>query len=154
MSQQALGEFAPVSPSCSRVLVAEDGELTRQLVQFLLVSCGYQVDEAENGLAALTLIEQWHYDLILMDCMMPLMDGYEACRRLREHEIASGAKRTPVIAFTANTQEQDRSMCLTVGMDDYLIKPFTAEQLICAVARWIPSHDAVNVNGDEPKNLL
>jgi two-component system, sensor histidine kinase len=109
----------------------------RQLVRILLTCRGYLVDEAENGLAALALMAQCHYDLILMDCLMPVMDGYETSRRLREHEAATGAVRTPVIAFTAGTQEDDRELCRAAGMDDYLVKPFTPEDLTGAVARWL-----------------
>lgn len=139
MKQNTLDETAAQTPSGIRVLVADDLEMTRQLVKYLLSRRGYLVDEAENGIAALGLIAACHYDLILMDCVMPLMDGYEACRQLREREAANGTSRTPVIAFTASQLEQDRSMCRTAGMDDYLIKPFTAEKLISAVERWLQS---------------
>lgn len=120
-----------------RVLVAEDMEMSRQLVRLLLTSRGFIVDEAENGLQALELSEHGHYDLIFMDCLMPVMDGYEATRRLREREAATGCQRTPVIAFTGCTLGSDLELCNTAGMDDYLIKPFTPEVLVAAVARWI-----------------
>ena len=146
MNQILPSDIAPQAPSGARVLVAEDMEMNRQLVQILLSYRGYVVDEAENGLEVLAAIEHCQYDLILMDCVMPEMDGYEACRRLREYEAAVGAPRTPVIAFTSNTQEQDRAMCRTVGMDDYLIKPFTADELINAVERWMQAPGSADRN--------
>lgn len=71
------------------------------------------------------------YDLVLMDCMMPVMDGYQACQALRAREAASGAPRLPVIALTAGVTEDDRQRCMAAGMDDYLSKPFYG----CPVAR-------------------
>ena len=120
-----------------RVLVAEDTEINRLLVRILLTKRGYQIDEVENGQLALEAIQRQHYDLILMDCMMPVMDGYEACRRLREAESATGANRTPVIALTASAIEGDRERCFAAGMDDYLSKPFSSSDFSAVLNRWI-----------------
>lgn len=114
----------------------EDAEINRELARLLLQREGFAVDEAENGRQALDMLESVPYDLVLMDCMMPVMDGFEAIARLREREAATGAERTPVIALTANAVEGDRERCLAAGMDDYLSKPYTAAQFRAAVARW------------------
>jgi CheY-like chemotaxis protein len=120
-----------------RVLVAEDVEMNRQLVRALLTRMGCEVELAENGLQALAAIENGEYDLVLMDCLMPLMDGYEATNRLRAKEVQTGAPRLPVIALTGNAIEGDRERCITAGMDDYLAKPFTADEFADTVGRWM-----------------
>ena len=126
----------------SRVLVAEDTEINRQLARVLLKRMGCVIDEAENGALALEALARDEYDLVLMDCMMPEMDGFEATRLLRAREAGSGARRVPVIALTANAIDGDRERCLDAGMDDYLAKPFTAAEFIAAVGRWIGAERA------------
>ncbi|MET0320862.1 MAG: response regulator, partial [Duganella sp.] len=113
-------------PSGRRVLLVEDTEMNRQLARILLRKLGWTVDEVHDGQQALDALAAARYDLVLMDCMMPVMDGYEACRRLRAREAANGWPHTPVIALTANAIEGDRDRCLAAGADDYLTKPFTA----------------------------
>ena len=120
-----------------RVLVAEDTAMNRQLVRILLTKRGCIVDEAENGQLALAALERQRYDLVLMDCMMPVMDGYQASRRLREFEAATGAGRTPVIALTASAIEGDRERCFAAGMDDFLAKPFSASEFGATLGRWV-----------------
>lgn len=119
-----------------RVLIAEDTPINMQLARMLLEKKGYLVDEAENGQLALNALAQQDYDLVLMDCMMPVMDGYEATRRLRAREAEHNLPRTPVIALTASAIEGDRERCLAAGMDDYLTKPFTAADFQAVVKRW------------------
>ncbi len=119
-----------------RVLIAEDTPINMQLARMLLEKKGYLVDEAENGQLALDALARQHYDLVLMDCMMPVMDGYEATRRLRTREVEGNLPRTPVIALTASAIEGDRERCLAAGMDDYLSKPFTAASFQATVERW------------------
>ncbi len=121
-----------------RILVAEDTEMNGQLVRILLGKKGCIVDVVENGQLAVEAASQQHYDLVLMDCMMPIMDGYDASRLLRANEANSGAVRVPIIALTASAIDGERERCLAVGMDDYLTKPFTAQELSAAVGRWIP----------------
>ena len=118
------------------MLVAEDTRINMQLARMLLQKKGYLVDEAENGQLALDALAHQQYDLVLMDCMMPVMDGYEATRRLRALEAAGNGIRTPVIALTASAIEGDRERCLAAGMDDYLTKPFTAAGFQAAIERW------------------
>ncbi len=132
----------PVKPSNAsfkipRVLVADDGDMNRQLARILLTKRGCQVVLVENGVQALDAIATSCFDLILMDCMMPVMDGFEAAVRLRALEETTGARRTPIIALTASAINGDRARCMTAGMDDYLTKPFTAVEFTAALARWI-----------------
>jgi signal transduction histidine kinase/ActR/RegA family two-component response regulator len=119
-----------------RVLVVEDTEINRELLRILLEKLGCRVDEAVNGEVALAALATSTYDLVLMDCMMPVLDGYEACRQLRQREDATGAPRLAVVALTASAIDGDRERCLAAGMDDYLSKPFTAQQLGDLVRRW------------------
>ena len=119
-----------------RVLVVEDTEINRELLRILLEKLGCRVDEAVNGEVALAALAARTYDLVLMDCMMPVLDGYEACRQLRQREGATGAPRMAVVALTASAIDGDRERCLAAGMDDYLSKPFTAQQLGDLVRRW------------------
>lgn len=119
------------------VLVAEDTEINLHLARMLLSKKGCQVSIAENGEQALQALTQGHFDLVLMDCMMPVMDGFEATRLWRQREAASGQKRTPIIALTASAIEGDHNRCLSAGMDDYLAKPFTAAAFNDIVDRWL-----------------
>ncbi|MGK5003969.1 response regulator [Janthinobacterium sp. LB2P70] len=127
----------PAPEPGARILLVEDTALNRQLVCLQLGSRGYRIDTAENGALGLQALAEQQYDLVLMDCMMPVMDGYQACEALRAREAASGAPRLPVIALTAGVTEDDRQRCVAAGMDDYLSKPFTAAQLRDMVERWL-----------------
>ena len=128
----------PAVKSEFRVLLAEDTEINRQLIRALLQKLGCTVDIAGNGLEAVELVCRGNqYDLILMDCMMPEMDGYEATMRLRAREADMIAPRTPILALTASAIDGDRERCIEAGMDDYLAKPFTASEFATAVGRWI-----------------
>ena len=97
---------------------------------------GSMQTHAVNGALAVEMRERKRYDLILMDCMMPVMDGYEATRVLRAREALSGDPRTPIVALTASAIDGDRERCLKAGMDDYLAKPFSAAQLIAMIEKW------------------
>lgn len=119
------------------VLLAEDTDMNRQLARILLTKLGCTVEEARNGQLAVNAFKQGHFDLVLMDCMMPVMDGYEASRRIRQIEAAVGATRVPIIALTASVIEGDRERCMAAGMDDYLAKPFTSVEFASAIDRWI-----------------
>ena len=115
-----------------RILVAEDHEINRRLAMFMLESLGYSADFAANGLEAVDAWERTDHDLIIMDCQMPEMDGFAATREIRRREAArsaSGAKRVRIVALTANAVKGDRELCLVAGMDGYLSKPYTAQQL-------------------------
>ena len=101
----------------------------------MIKDLGYRVDVANNGLEALTTFAAKKYDLILMDCLMPEMDGFEATRRIR----ATGpvGLRTPIIAMTANAFAQDREECLAAGMTDYLSKPVRQQELKAKLEQWL-----------------
>ncbi|MGK5060923.1 response regulator [Janthinobacterium sp. LB3P112] len=128
---------APASAPGARILLVEDTALNRQLVCLQLGGRGDSIDTAENGAQGLQALAEQRYDLVLMDCMMPVMDGYQACQALRAREAASGAPRLPVIALTAGVTDDDRQRCAAAGMDDYLSKPFTAAQLRAMVEHWL-----------------
>jgi len=116
------------------VLLVEDNHANQLMAQTLLKKLGCTSDLAENGIAALKAVESTHYDLVLMDCMMPDMDGFEATRLLRTRE-AGGARRLPVIALTANALSTDGERCRAAGMDDYVAKPYSLDQLKNAIDR-------------------
>ncbi|QDD66037.1 hybrid sensor histidine kinase/response regulator [Herbaspirillum seropedicae] len=131
---------APLPPSLlagAHILMAEDTEINRQLLRILLARKGCILQEVENGLQAVEAIRTGHYDLVLMDCMMPIMDGYQATAEIRAREAARGLPRTPIIALTASAIEGDRQRCLDAGMDDYLSKPFTQVGLMQTVEKWL-----------------
>jgi signal transduction histidine kinase/ActR/RegA family two-component response regulator len=115
-----------------RILLVEDNEVNRKVATRLLAKLQVQVDIAVNGLEAVQKATETAYDLILMDCQMPEMDGYEATRTLRQQGV-----QTPIIALTANALEGDREKCLACGMNDYLSKPIQADKLRQTLARWL-----------------
>ncbi len=130
--------FSLASPPLSplKILIAEDHEINQQVIVFQLNTLGYHADCVNNGLEALDRLAREDYDLVFMDCQMPLKDGYEVTRELRRCE---GTRRhTIVIALTAHALNSDRQKCLEAGMDDYLSKPVLLEQLQAALDRWIP----------------
>jgi CheY-like chemotaxis protein len=102
---------------------------------------GYRADSAENGAGALACLSHRDYDLILMDCQMPTMDGYEATQEIRRCQGQRG--HIPIIAVTANSMEGDKERCLQAGMDDYIAKPIKAELLREIVHRWAPHEETV-----------
>jgi signal transduction histidine kinase/ActR/RegA family two-component response regulator len=118
------------------VLIAEDNEINQMLIEALLTKMGVQATIVDNGQKALMALENNAFDLVLMDCQMPVMDGLTAAQRLREREQREGSTRTPVIAVTANAISGDREVCLAAGMDDYLAKPINPQLLREMIARW------------------
>jgi len=128
---------APVPSSRPmRVLLVEDNPVNLMVGQRLLGVLGTQCDSATNGEAALLRMSASRYDMVLMDCQMPVMDGYTATRRWREHEAATGGRRLPIVAMTANAMAGDRQKCLDAGMDDYLAKPVTRGELERCLFHW------------------
>lgn len=116
------------------VLVAEDNRINQQVVREFLLLSGIQVDIAENGKVVLDLLEQHHYDCILMDVHMPVMDGMEATRQIRKN---AAYQSLPIIALTAGVTKEEREGCLTSGMNDFIAKPVNPEELIATLAKWI-----------------
>jgi CheY-like chemotaxis protein len=125
-----------------RVLIAEDNPVNQRLTQRLLQKLGYEHELVSNGKEVMAALERTAYDLILMDCQMPEMDGYEAARRIRSREQG---RRTPIVAMTANAMIGDRERCLEAGMDDYVSKPIVLQQLAGTLERWT-SHDAPSLS--------
>jgi len=120
----------------ARVLLVEDNPVNLLVAQKLLAVIGCGIDTAINGELALEKLHAGSYHAVLMDCQMPVLDGYAATRRWREHEAATGAARLPIIAMTANAMAGDRQRCLDAGMDDYLSKPISREGLQACLLRW------------------
>lgn len=121
-----------------RILVAEDNPVNHQVALAMLELLGCRVDVVCTGQEAVEAVSRAPYDLILMDCQMPGMDGYAATRLIRGHE-RQGAGRIPIVALTAHASKGDRAMCLAAGMDDYLSKPYTQQELRAMVQRWLPA---------------
>jgi PAS domain S-box-containing protein len=120
-----------------RLLLAEDNLVNQHVAMAVLKKLGLRADLAANGREAVEAVQAKDYDLVLMDCQMPEMDGFQATRRIREQEGA--ARRVPILAMTANAMQGDRERCLESGMDDYLPKPVTLDSLKNALRRWLPA---------------
>lgn len=122
-----------------RLLVAEDEEINRMFITELLEESGFQyIDIAHNGKEVLEKVQNSTYDMVLMDCQMPLMDGYTATREIRQFESLSDRKhRTIIVALTANALSDDRTKCLNAGMDDYLAKPLDEKELSRVFVHWL-----------------
>lgn len=118
-----------------RILLAEDVPANQKVALLMLKRFGIEADIADNGREAVARWRQGGYDLVLMDCQMPDMDGYEATREIRRQERNS---RIPIIALTANALADDRQKCLDCGMDDFLSKPFKVQELGDTLSRWLP----------------
>ncbi|MFG0551921.1 MULTISPECIES: hybrid sensor histidine kinase/response regulator [Pseudomonas] len=119
----------------ARILLVEDNPVNQLVAQGMLAKLGCQVQLATQGAEALEMLEQGEFDLVLMDCNMPVMDGYEASRRIRQ----SGRwPHLPIVALTANAMPEERERCRAAGMSDYLAKPFRREELLALVDHWVP----------------
>jgi signal transduction histidine kinase/CheY-like chemotaxis protein len=118
------------------VLVVEDDTVNQMIVEDMLKVLGCEVQVVASGVEAVQAAAQESLDLIFMDCHMPLMDGYEATRRIRSGENAQGRRRRPIVALTADTLQADRERCLDAGMDDFLSKPVSRAQLAATISRW------------------
>ncbi|HXW97647.1 MAG TPA: ATP-binding protein [Gemmatimonadales bacterium] len=121
----------------ARVLLADDAPVNQKVGLTMLRRLGCQAELAKNGAEALELMAREYYDLVLMDCQMPVMDGFTATRLHREREASAG-RRVAIIAMTAHAMQGDRERCLDAGMDDYLAKPVSRQSLEQTLARWIP----------------
>jgi signal transduction histidine kinase/CheY-like chemotaxis protein len=132
-ARTARTDHGPVSV---RVLLAEDNPVNQKVALTMLKRFGIQADVVANGLEALDALVGVAYDLVLMDCQMPDMDGFEATRRIRGRE--RGSRRLPVVAMTANAMAGDRERCIEAGMDDYIPKPVRIPDLHHALSRWLP----------------
>ncbi|MEU3918433.1 response regulator [Streptomyces sp. NPDC029004] len=118
------------------LLLVEDNEINQMVALGILTRLGYSADTAADGIQALRMTEERSYQAVLMDCQMPQMDGYSATQELRRRERDNG-RRLPVIAMTAGAFAEDRDRCRAAGMDDYISKPVTADELEHTLARWV-----------------
>jgi two-component system, sensor histidine kinase and response regulator len=136
----AVSQPASAAPDgvTGNILLVEDNLINQQVALGILQIQGYSVTVVNNGREALDAHAQGAFDLILMDCHMPEMDGFEATREIRAREGASKTKRMPIVALTANAMAQDREACLKAGMDDHLSKPFSMATLQDMLDRWMP----------------
>ncbi len=135
-----------------RILLVEDNPDNRRLAARVLEGAGALVDNAENGEVGVAMAKKTLYDLILMDLMMPVMDGFQAAVRIREGE--SAPNRVPILALTAHATEGFRDRCLASGMDDYLSKPFKKERLVALVEQWVDRRPIVLVADDASESRL
>jgi CheY-like chemotaxis protein/HPt (histidine-containing phosphotransfer) domain-containing protein len=137
---------APLLPHKGRILLAEDNTINQDVALGQLDRLGYTADVVANGREVLDSLNRVSYDIILMDCMMPEMDGYEATKRIRENERQNAKRRLHIIAMTANAMQGDRDKCIAAGMDDYVSKPVQLAELRRAIEKW-NGHDSAAANG-------
>jgi CheY-like chemotaxis protein len=137
--ESASADGAPLSPPLpGRVLLVEDNGVNQEIGVAMLQAIGCEVDLAADGREAIEATGSKAYDLVLMDCQMPHVDGFEATRAIRARERESQpVRRLPIVALTANAMSGDREQCTAAGMDDYLSKPFTQAQLRAVLATWV-----------------
>jgi signal transduction histidine kinase/DNA-binding response OmpR family regulator len=147
-------ETQPEAPSAAgartlNILVVEDNESNRLVASIMLERLGQKADYCVNGAEALEAVVKKMYDIILMDCQMPVMDGIEATRRIRAQEAAG--KRIPIIAMTASALDEERQLCMNVGMDAILPKPVRLDGLTETLARWVPNTESRTTQPQVPK---
>jgi len=144
----------------ARLLVAEDNPINLDIATRILENLGCEVIAADNGAIAALLLAQQQFDLVLMDCEMPVMDGFEASRRIRTLEARVGAgteageaepPRVPIVAVTAYGDFSVQEKCLQAGMDDFLVKPFDELHLAQALRRWLPGRERSAVDAGAPE---
>ena len=142
--------FISASGMRFQVILAEDNDLNALIAQTFLEKAGFGVERVANGTGAVrhALREVGRPDLILMDLLMPVMDGYAATREIRKREKALGLDRIPIIALTATATEEDRQQCLAAGMDDFLPKPFSPSQLGHVVGLWLGGNPGLVADND------
>jgi len=128
---------SPVTRFVGRVLLVEDNSINRVVARELLEQLGVQFEFAEDGQIALEKLSGAAFDLVLMDCVMPRMDGFEATQAWRQREREIGGTRTPIVAVSANVTAEDRARCIASGMDDFLGKPIQLSTLAMLFARYL-----------------
>ena len=137
VADSAMGGLDVGNVLTGTVLVVEDNEVNRMIAKEMLLSFGLHVVEAGNGVQALEQVTRHHVDLVLMDCQMPVMDGYQATREIRQREVQQRLRRMPILALTANAFDEDEARARQAGMDGQLAKPYTRAQLRELLANWL-----------------
>jgi signal transduction histidine kinase/CheY-like chemotaxis protein/HPt (histidine-containing phosphotransfer) domain-containing protein/HAMP domain-containing protein len=137
----------PVNLSGRRILLVEDNDINRELAMAVLARTHAHVDTATNGAEAVAMVKRQRYDGVLMDCQMPILDGYGATRQTR---AMTHLRTLPIIATTANAMSGDREKCLDAGMDDYITKPFEEHELMAVLRRWMPAAEHHHTPPDAP----
>jgi two-component system sensor histidine kinase/response regulator len=131
----------PHEDALRKILVVEDNVINQKVALGQLKVLGYEADVAGNGTEAIEAVRTRAYDLVLLDCQMPDIDGYDVARTIRQ--LGSGTRRIPIIAMTAHTMEGEREKCLAAGMDDYLAKPVSTQRLSAVLVRWLGTREEV-----------
>ena len=149
--QNVVANTGASAPSRGLVLVAEDNAINQRVAAILLTKLGYTPDLACDGREALQKVQQQHYDIILMDCQMPNMDGFEATTAIRA--LPNGHSRVPIIAVTANVLAGQREKCLAAGMDDYIPKPINREMLENVIQKFLHAEPAAPTEADTEVHL-
>jgi PAS domain S-box-containing protein len=132
---------APAAAANSRILVVEDNTTNQTVAVAILQKLGHHAEVADNGVEAIKLLQRFEYDLVLMDCEMPIMDGFETSRLIRRQVIGTGNPSIPIIALTAHAMQGDREKCIAAEMNDYLAKPIEPGPLAEILAKWIHKGD-------------
>ncbi len=128
----------PIGPK-GTILLVEDNLINQRVARYVLKMLGCEVHIAANGIEALEMFSNRSYDLILMDCHMPVMDGYEATRQIRQMESTTARRReVPIIAVTADVLASSYELCFEVGMNDFLPKPYDTSDLTRILRQWLP----------------
>ncbi len=136
-----------------KILLAEDNEINQMVALATLGKLGYRADAVNDGKQAVQELEKIQYDIVLMDCQMPEMDGYEATKQIRNPSSGVIDHNIPIIALTAHTTKGDRDKCLKAGMDDYMAKPFQPQLLAEMLKKWLPEHDSFSRDEKESPPL-
>jgi len=119
-----------------RILVVEDNLINQKVIRIILDREGYQYEIATDGVEAIEKFANGDFQLVLMDCQMPNLDGLDACKKIREIEERQSKIRCPIVAMTANAMKGERERCLSFGMDDFLAKPFKSFELVSIIQIW------------------
>jgi len=136
------------------VLLVDDNAVNQQVAVAILQKQGFMIDIANDGLQALMLFKSNRYDVVLMDCQMPIMDGFESTRNMRLYEVENERSRTPIIALTANSSDEDRQVCLESGIDDFLVKPMRINAVIDVFSHYLKMDDTSLSENDDEDTLL